>query len=180
MSSFSNPLRNAVGAADAYVGALLDVLGDQDPLDVLLRTPARLRDAVEGVPEAALRRPEAPGKWSVVAVVQHLADSELGYGYRIRLTVGQDRPAIPGYDQDAWAERLRYEAVRPEDALADFEALRTMNLRFLRALPDAAWARAGLHSERGEESVRRLTRLMAGHDLVHLHQVDRIKAAVAG
>lgn len=180
MSAFSNPLHSAPEAADAYVRAVLDLLGEQDPLDVLPRTPARLRDAVEGVSDAALRRPEAPGKWSVVAVVQHLADSELVFGYRVRLTVAQDRPAIPGYNQDAWAERLRYSDVRPEDALADFEALRTMNLRFLRALPDAALDRVGLHSERGEESVRRLTRLMAGHDLVHLRQIARITSAVTG
>src|SRR5690606_23766078 len=137
------------------------------------------RDAVEGVPDAALRRPEAPGKWSVVQVVQHLADSELVYGYRIRMTVAHDRPPIPGYDQDLWATSLRYDAVRLEDALADFEALRTLNLRFLRSLPEEAWERVGLHAERGEESVRKLTRLMAGHDLVHLRQIERIKRAVA-
>lgn len=180
MSVFSNPLSYAPETADAYVRALFDVLGDQDPLDTMPRTPARLRDAVEGVPDAALRRPEAPGKWSVVQVVQHLADSELVYGYRIRMTVAHDRPAIQGYDQDLWATSLRYDAVRLEDALADFEALRTLNLRFLRSLPEASWERVGLHAERGEESVRQLTRLMAAHDLVHLRQIERIKRAVAG
>jgi hypothetical protein len=180
MSVFSNPLSYAPEAADAYIRALLNVLGDEDPLDVLPRTPARLRDAVEGMDDDALQRPEAPGKWSVVAVVQHLADSELIFGYRIRLTVAHDRPAIPGYDQDLWATNLGYADARLEDALADFEALRTLNLRFLRALPEAAWERAGLHAERGEESVRKLTRLMAGHDLVHLRQIARIRQAVAG
>lgn len=180
MSAFSNPLRDAPEAAGAYVRALLGVLGDRDPLDVLPRTPARLRDALEGVPDDSLRRPEAPGKWPLVAVAQHLADSELVYGYRVHLTVGQDRPAIQGYDQDAWAANLRYDAVRLEDALADFEALRAMNLRLLRALPEAGWERVGLHAERGEESVRQLTRLMAAHDLVHLRQIARIKQAVAG
>jgi hypothetical protein len=180
MSVFSNPLHYAPEAADRYVQALFDVLGDRDPLETMSRTPALLRDAVEGVDDAALYRPEAPGKWSVVEVVQHLADSELVYGYRIRMTVGHDRPPIPGYDQDLWAQNLAYREVRLEDALADFEALRTMNLRFLRALPEAAWERVGLHAERGEESVRKLTRMMGGHDLVHLRQIERIKAAVAG
>jgi hypothetical protein len=179
-SVFANPIRYAPEAADAYVRAILDVLGDRDPLDTMPRTPALLRDAVEGVPDEALHRPEAPGKWSVVAVVQHLADSELVYGYRLRMTVAHDRPPIQGYDQDLWAANLRYDDARIEDALADFEAMRTMNLRFLRALPEEAWERVGLHAERGEESVRKLTRMMGGHDLVHLRQIERIKQAVTG
>lgn len=180
MSQFSNPARYAPETARAYVAALLDLLGDRDPLDTMARTPAALRDAVEDVPEAARRRPEAPGKWSVVEVVQHLADSELVYGYRMRLTVAEERPPIPGYDQDAWAQNLRYRDVRLEDALADLEAMRTMNLRFLRTLTDADLDRIGVHTERGEESVRHITRLLAGHDLLHLRQIDRIKQAVAG
>ena len=180
MSLLANPPRYAPETARAYVAALLDVLGERDPLDTLARTPAVLRDAVEAVPEVARYRPEAPGKWSVVEVAQHLADSELVYGYRMRLTVAEERPAIPGYDQDAWAQNLRYRECLLEDALADLEAMRTMNLRFLRTLTDEALDRIGLHAERGEESVRHLTRLLAAHDLVHLRQIERIREAVTG
>jgi hypothetical protein len=43
---------------------------------------------------------------------------------------------------------------------------------------DEERARAGVHSERGEESAERLVRLMAGHDLVHLRQIARVRAAL--
>jgi len=37
-----------------------------------------------------------------------------------------------------------------------------------------------LHAaERGEESLEHLVRLYAGHDLLHLRQIERIRAAVA-
>lgn len=39
--------------------------------------------------------------------------------------------------------------------------------------------RTGVHAERGEESVAHMMRLYAGHDLLHLQQIDRIRAAVA-
>ena len=55
-----------------------------------------------------LRRPEAPGKWSATEVVQHLADSELVLGFRMRMILTEDRPALQGYDQDRWAGTLRY------------------------------------------------------------------------
>jgi hypothetical protein len=37
----------------------------------------------------------------------------------------------------------------------------------------------GAHVERGEESLDRLRRLYAGHDLLHLNQIARIRQAVA-
>jgi hypothetical protein len=75
--SFSNPAGNAAAAASAYVRALLDLLGPRAPLEVLPALVPWLERRLAAVPQARLRRPEAPGKWSVVAVVQHLADSEL-------------------------------------------------------------------------------------------------------
>jgi hypothetical protein len=180
MSIFANPPRYSAETARAYVAALLDALGDRDPIETMARTPAALRDAVAGLSDEALRTPERPGKWSVVEVVQHLADTEVVYGYWMRVTVAQDRPSIPGYDQDAWAKNLRYDAVRVEDALADQEALRTMNLRWLRSLTDEEMERVGIHAERGEESIHQITRLLAAHDLVHLRQIERIKGAVGG
>ena len=31
-----------------------------------------------------------------------------------------------------------------------------------------------MHSERGQESVEHIARMMAGHDLNHLHQIEQI------
>jgi hypothetical protein len=177
MSGFANPPRYAAETAQAYVASLLAVLGDRDPLEVMAATPAALREATAGLDAAAARAPEAEGKWSVQEVVRHLADSEIVYGYRIRLIVAAERPAIPGYDQDAWAQRLGYLDGPLDEALADHAAMRAMNLRWLRARTPAELARTGLHSERGEESVAHIARLLAAHDLVHLRQIARIRGA---
>jgi hypothetical protein len=39
--------------------------------------------------------------------------------------------------------------------------------------------RVGVHVERGEESLEHLHRLYAGHDLLHLRQLERVRRAVA-
>jgi hypothetical protein len=179
MSVFSNPKSAAADAAAAYIAALLDLLGDRDPMAVLRSTAARLRDAVQGVAPDVLRRPETPGKWSVVEILQHLADSELVWSYRLRLVAAEDRPTLTGYDQDAWAAGLRYREADPADALQQFALLRRLNLRLLDGLPPGGLARVGVHSERGEESLAHMVRLYAGHDLVHLRQLERVLVAVA-
>jgi hypothetical protein len=172
--TFSNPAGSAAVSADAYVRALLGVLGDRDPLEVLAELDGWLDRRLEGVTEPALRRPEAPGKWAAADVVQHLADSELVLGFRMRMILTEDRPAIQGYDQDQWATTLRYPDVPLAEARAQLRALRSANLRVLHRLGPAEWERVGMHSERGPESLGHLIKLMGAHDLVHRRQIDRL------
>jgi DinB superfamily len=179
MSVFTNPASRAPEHAAAYVSAILGLLGDQDPRRVLRDTPSALRGAIDGVAATQLREPELPGKWSIAQVLQHLADSDLVWGWRVRLILAQDRPALTGYDQDLWAERLRYSEADPAEALEQFNVLRRANLRLVdRASPEDL-QRVGVHAERGEESLAHLCRLYAGHDLMHLRQIERIKAGLA-
>ncbi|HYU78676.1 MAG TPA: DinB family protein, partial [Vicinamibacterales bacterium] len=141
-------------------------------------TEPALRKFLDQLSEKEITQPEAPGKWSVAQVLQHLADSDLVWGYRVRMVLAQDRPQLTGYDQDLWAERLRYDAADARQALNDFAVLRQANLRLLARASDDDFNRVGVHAERGEESVRHMIRLYAGHDLLHLQQLARIREAV--
>jgi hypothetical protein len=111
-------------------------------------------------------------------VLQHLADSDLVWGWRVRLILSQDKPPITGYDQDLWAERLHYADADAHEALATFGVLRRDNVRLIERASPADLQRVGVHSERGEESVGYLVRLYAGHDLLHLNQLSRIRRAL--
>jgi hypothetical protein len=111
-------------------------------------------------------------------VVQHLADSELVGAFRFRMILAHDAPELPGYDQDLWATRLRYEDSEIATAVDDFATLRAGNLRLLQRAAPADLARVMRHAERGDESLGQTYPLYAGHDLVHLAQIRRIRAAI--
>jgi DinB superfamily len=177
--TFSNPAGTAAVAASGYVRALLDLLGNRDPIEVLGQLLPWLTDRIRGVTDPALRRPEAPGKWSVIEVIQHLADSDLVAGFRTRMVLADDRPALQGYDQDRWARELRYREVKLDQALDQLGGLRQGNLALWKGLTRQQLDRVGLHSERGPESVGHILRLMAAHDLVHRRQIDRILSSAA-
>lgn len=162
----------------AYARRLLDRLGDQDPMAVLAATPAVLRTAFDDVDDHAVRRPEAPGKWSMIEVANHFADGEMVVGGRIRMIVAQDQPPITAYDQELWAEKLRYRFSPLQETLDQFRVMREANLRLARQLSPEELRRYGVHSERGGESAGYMLRMLAGHDLVHLDQVARIRRAV--
>ena len=178
MSVFSNTSKDSAEDRAKYTPAILELLGSQDPMAVLRDTPAALGRAAAGLTPAQLRTPEARGKWSIAQVLRHLADSEVVWGWRMRLILAQDRPTLTGYDQDLWAERLHYADADPSESLETFGVLRRDNLRLLdRATPEDL-QRVGVHSERGEESAGHLRRLYAGHDLLHVNQIERIKQTI--
>jgi len=179
MSVFTNPAGAAAAAGKSYVRALLEVLGDEEPLIVLAELPGALRVLTRGLPRRALRRPEAPGKWSIVDVIQHLADSEVVFSYRVRMALAQDRPRLEGYDQDLWAARLRYRDATLASALAVLRPLRAANLRLLRSLDEDELQRVAVHVERGPGSVEDMIRMAAAHDLVHRRQIARIARSLA-
>jgi hypothetical protein len=178
MSIFSNPASSTPADTAAYVAGLLRLLGDNDPVIILSQTPAALQRFLETVPAQIVASPEDPGKWSIREVVQHLADSELVGGFRLRMVMAHDRPPLLGYDQDLWASRLRYRDVEVADALEQFTTLRRVNVRIWQDLGPTDLIRVGLHGERGEESLEHMRRLYAGHDVLHLEQLKRIRASL--
>ena len=177
--TFSNPAGAAAAAASSYVHALLDLLARRDPIEVLSELLPWLAERIRGLDDSTLRRPEAAGKWSVIEVIQHLADSDLVFSYRLKMMLTAERPPLQGYDQDRWAGELRYREVPLELALDQLRSMRTANLHLLKRLSPSQLERVGLHSERGPESAGFLLQLMGGHDLVHRRQIDRILSTVA-
>ena len=179
MSVFSNTAENSPEERAKYAGAVLELVGGRGPFDVLGDTPKALTRAVAGLTATQLRTAEAPGKWSIAQVLRHLADSEVVWGWRMRLILAQDRPPITGYDQDLWADRLHYADADSAESLETFAVLRRDNLRLLERATPEDLTRVGVHAERGEESAGYLRGLYAGHDLLHLNQIERIKKTIA-
>ena len=164
----------------SYRQALLDRLAGADPVDELAGLFERLPAVLEGVDEADLRRPEREGKWSILEVICHMADAELMQAWRIRRVLTEDRPELSPMDQDVWAARLHHDETSLEDALELLRALRLANLRLARSLSDAELDRISWHAERGEESLRTILAVLAGHDAVHLDQIRRIRSVLEG
>lgn len=178
MSIYTNSASSTPAETEAYVAGLLGLLANQDPLEVLRKTPTALEQFLGTVPAEILAVPEAPGKWAIRDVFAHLADSELVGGVRLRMVLAHDRPTIIGYDQDLWTDRLRYREVDVRNALEQFTVLRRSNLRLWQNLTPADLLRVGVHNERGEESLGHMRNLYAGHDILHLNQLNRIRQTI--
>lgn len=139
--------------------------------------PRLLFEAVERMPAEALQWRPAPGKWSVHEVVCHCADSETVSSTRIRYLIGEDRPALQGYDEGRWAQRFDYHSLPLALARRQIEQVRAWTTDLIRRFPAEAWAREGTHSESGRYGAETWLGTYAEHLEIHARQVERNLAA---
>ena len=157
-----------------YKARLIGYVGERAPLEILSETAATLRQLLEGADAEALVRPPAPGKWTIAEILAHLADDEFILAYRMRAVLVDPGVEIISFDQNRWADDLRYRETRPEASLHAFEAARRWNLELMNTLTPEEWSRYGVHEERGRESIRDMALLYAGHDINHSNQIRAI------
>jgi hypothetical protein len=164
--------------SESYREKLIRLLAGQDPLEILGQTASKLADIVATHPVAVLRARPFDGKWTPNEIIGHLTDSEWVYGYRLRLILSEDNPAILGMQQDPWVAALRHNEREPADLVDIFRTLRTLNLAVWKGFPPKDLHRAGQHNERGTESLGEMLQLLGGHDINHLDQISRYIRAV--
>ena len=162
-------------AAAAYKARILGYQEGSDFLELQSSAPAKLAALLEGLSDEQLRRRPAPDKWSIQEIAAHLADDELVGAYRIRMILSSPGTPIQAFDQDIWARTGRYDRIDVRSSLEVFRVLREANLTLLRSLEPAEWEMAGVHAERGLETVRGIAMYFAGHDINHLNQIESIR-----
>jgi hypothetical protein len=160
--------------AQEYTQRLLSYVGNKDPLRLQQAAPAKLASLVRRKTRKQLARRPAPDKWSAAEIMAHLADAEVAIAWRIRQILSSNAVPIQAYDQDRWASAFDYARRDPRQSLAGFRALREANLALLKSVPRKLWENYGIHQERGNESVAHIVRMVAGHDINHLRQIENI------
>jgi hypothetical protein len=157
-----------------YIQRIQAKVAGKDPVGTQTATAKKIAGLLKRATPAKLRKRPAPDKWSVVEILAHLADVEIANGWRLRSILGAPGTLVQAYDQDAWAVVGQYSKRDARKSLEQFRILREANLALLKSLSPEQWKQYGMHAERGEESIERLTRMIAGHDLNHLEQIERI------
>jgi hypothetical protein len=157
-----------------YSARIQGFVAGKEPLKVQAATPKKLASLIKGVPASRLRKRPAPEKWSVAEIVAHLADAEIAGGWRMRLILGAPGTPVAAFDQDSWVIACHYEKRDVRKSLEQFRVLREANLALLNSLTPEQWNHFGMHAERGEESIERIAKMFAGHDLNHIQQIERI------
>lgn len=149
-------------------------LGGRAPLTVLRETPVRLQGLIHAIGPAGVSVAPAPGKWTASEILCHLADCEIAFGFRLRQILAEDHHVIQPFDQERWA--APYSGIAAAEALSAFSAMRRWNLQLIEHALPAQAGRPVTHPERGPMTFSTVVETMAGHDLNHKGQLERIAA----
>jgi uncharacterized damage-inducible protein DinB len=138
--------------------------------------PARLADALDGLTDAQLDTPYRDGGWTVRQVVHHLADSHLNAFIRMRLAATEDTPPLKTYDEAVWAEQVDAKTAPVALSRAILDGLHARWVLWLRALPEAAFARPALHPEAGPVTIDSLLQIYGWHGRHHVAHITALRA----
>jgi uncharacterized damage-inducible protein DinB len=126
---------------------------DRQLIEDYVACSGRLRQAVAGLSRDELTARPGPGDWSILELVIHLTDSDCIAIDRMKRMLTEDEPPLLYADETAYVRQLATHEQSLEDALILFEVGRRQFARVLRALPDAAFERRGIHNRRGALTV---------------------------
>jgi uncharacterized damage-inducible protein DinB len=122
-----------------------------------------LKHWVHGLTEHELDAFPVPGTWSVRQLVVHMLDSDLIATHRMRRMAAEEKPLLVSYDETAFSKVPAVNAGSVQDVAELFGINRRWTADFLRALPDAAFERQGVHTQRGLVSIGQTVELYIKH-----------------
>jgi len=126
----------------------------------------------------AIRHRPAAGQWSVVEVVGHMIDTMQHWASRVERIMVEERPALPGYNQDALVRDHDYLHADPGVLL---EHLRQECERFatlVERIPVSALQREGVHGEVGPMTLRQCIEAPLESASEHLEQLRAAQTLV--
>jgi hypothetical protein len=151
------------------------VLTLPDAIARLSANVAAFEQLLTGVsPDQARWKPDA-SQWSILEVVNHLADEEVeDFRQRLALTLRDPKAEWPPIDPQGWPVSRNYVARGLDESFQRFVSERARSLEWLRSLGDVD-LKSTHHHRLGDLSAGDLLGSWLAHDLIHLRQIIRLQ-----
>jgi hypothetical protein len=117
-----------------------------------------------------------PGKWPILFILHHLADTESVLYDRIRRAISEPKLVVWAFDQDAWAKGLDYGNVPLDVSREIYKSVRAGIIHQARAHYEKSGNREFVHSETGLRTLKDEFDKVAWHNENHLEQIAKALA----
>ena len=137
-------------------------------------TPCIVVAAAGGIDDADARWRPADGGWSILEIVNHMADEEVeDFRARLRSTLDDPTRVWPAIDPESAAWDRGYNQRDIAESVARFASVRNESLAWLRSLYEPDWSALHQHPTLGPLCAGDLLASWAAHDALHLRQIAK-------
>ncbi|MGB2955357.1 MAG: DinB family protein [Anaerolineales bacterium] len=131
----------------------------------------RIAALARGISEEQARWKPDPESWSILEVVNHLADEEeLDFPVRLKMILEKSEKPWPPIDPEAWVIESQYNEQDLYESLTRYMTLRNENLGWLDSVENPDWDKV-YEAPFGEIKAGDMFVSWVIHDLIHLRQL---------
>ncbi len=123
------------------------------------------------LPDSDMGKTYGDGKWNIRQILNHLADVETVLYERIRRVISEPRPIIWAFDQDAWADKLRYNQFPLPINKEIYGSVRSSIIYLADEYYESFGGNEFVHSETGIRTLKDEFEKVAWHNQHHLNQI---------
>jgi hypothetical protein len=151
----------------------------QDKIDAYVAGGSKLVQSICGLSHEQLHAKPADGSWTIHQIVTHILDSDLIGSDRMKRIACMDKPLLVGYDENAFSNLPGRDQIDALGACDLFHRNRQITATVLRALPEQAWQRIGIHTETGAVSLSQMLDKYIGHLEHHLEFIAKKRGSAS-
>jgi len=149
-----------------YYAYYIDLVKEDDGLIAMENHLMRFRRQISDVPSDKEEYAYSAGKWTIKEVVGHVCDTERIFAYRALCIARGEGNQLPGFDENAYVTKGRFNQRSLHDILHEFSLVRESNIAMFRSFDEEMLSRRGM-ANNYLVSVRAILFMMLGHALHH-------------
>ena len=143
----------------------------------LRKIPITFQHALRTADDRAIRHRPAVGEWSAIEVLGHMIDKMSHWSNRVERILLEERPTLPGYDQDAEVREHGYHRADPAVLNEHLQQHCERFAALVASLPATALQREGVHSEYGPMTLQQCIEAPLESVPEHLEQLRAAQEA---
>ncbi len=163
--------KSALPHPPTYFDTYIDQVPDVELSEAFQQSVAALDTLDLAKLHALGDRVYAPGKWTVRDIFQHIADCERVFAYRALRFARNDKTALPGFDENLFAQYANANHRSLEDILAEVRSVRESTRLLFNSFDEDALRRTGLMFK-SELPVLAVGFVAVGHQNHHLRIME--------
>jgi uncharacterized damage-inducible protein DinB len=108
----------------------------------------------------------APGKWTILDIMQHILDTERIFCYRALRFARKDATELPGYEENDYAVSAKATRRDINDMVREFSLVRSTTIELFKSFDEEMMEQKGVANGKGI-TVKSLLFIILGHELHH-------------